>query len=305
MNDKTVDFRRLRYFVTVAEELHFGRAARRLRIAQPPLSQQIAKLETELGCRLLDRTSRRVELTSAGHTLLAWSRGVFAQLSRGIEDTQRTARGQVGSLAIGFPASLAFGFLPRAFALYRKQFAEVHLRLDELTTGLQLRALLAGTIDIGFLREVWPDRSAFHAESVGWERFVAILPREHRLARDKHVRLSKLANEQFVLFPPKAGPEFFDKIVSLCRDAGFYPQITQEAVEWQTIMSLVGAGFGVTLAPESIAHCGGKSVVCKPIIPQGETEVVMCWTKAKNSSTASEFATIVRALAPLKTKKND
>lgn len=294
-----IGLRQLACFVAVAEDLHFGRAAQRLNIAQPPLSQQIARLEKNLGCRLFHRTSRHAELTEAGQVLLQFAKPVLAHVDRALDETRRAARGETGSLSVGFPASLSLSFLPRLVSIHRKRYPEVSLRLNELVTTSQLQALAKGTIDIGFLREMQPESRTFVTELVLEERLVALLPRSHPLATHSRLPLSAMAKEGFVLFPRAAGPEFYDKIVSACQSAGFQPRVIQEAVEWHSIVALVGAGIGVSLTPESIRRLRWPSVVCRTITPGVySTKVFLCFLRGKISPIMQNFVSLVREISP-------
>src|SRR3954469_15451673 len=175
-----IELRHLRYFVAVAEELHFGRAARRLGITQPPLSLQIQRLEAELGVGLFERTKRRVQLTPAGRTLLEESRNVIAEFSGALDATRRAALGETGSLTVAFAASVMFLSLPKIIRRFREQFPGVRLELPELSTGLQIAALRTGDIDVGFLRES-PTDDAILTETVMRERLVLALSKRHEL----------------------------------------------------------------------------------------------------------------------------
>lgn len=288
-------FHRLRYFVAVAEERHFGRASLRLGIAQPPLSQQIVKLERSLGMRLLRRTTRRVELTEAGEVLLETARAVLLRLRKGVAAAERASRGEIGSLTIGFPASLALSLLPEVIRRHRKKAPDVKLHLREMTTTAQIEALRNGLIDVAFLREARPRDPDLTTESIASEPFIAVLPSRHARASQKRVALSALRHEPFVLFPRAAGPEFYDRIVSLCNAAGFQPRIAQEAVEWQTVVSLVGAGLGVSVAPQCVERLKWPNVAFRAISPGSERTVVsLCHLAATATPVFAAFKALVR-----------
>lgn len=233
-----MELRHLRYFVTVAEELHFGRAADRLQMAQPPLSQQIRQLEQELGVQLLYRTKRTVQLTESGRVFLQQARQILAQSEQAIEMAQRASRGEVGRLAIGFVGSATYSILPLALRTFRRRFPDVHLLLREMTTTEQIEALHDNQIQLGFVRSPLND-AELSVETILQESFVAVLPKDHVLASQDQVLLPSLANEPFVFFPRHLGTGFYDQIVDMCQQAGFTPHVAQEAIQMQTIVSLV------------------------------------------------------------------
>ena len=270
-----VELRHPRYFVAVAEELHFGRAARRLHIAQPPLSQQIARLESLVGYPLFERRPR-VALTEPGKVLLAVAHRTLAQVAQGIDATRRAGRGESGVLTVGFAASAMLTAMPRVFHAFRAQYPAVELRLREMSTSAQRDALKAGFLDVGFLREPAPDASLL-AEPVVREPFVAVLPPGHPLAREGAIPLNVMEDEPFVLFPRTVAPTLYDQVLGLCRDAGFHPKQVQEAQEWLTIVSLVDAGLGVSLVPASFRRLGWGGVSYHPLTPEGgRTTLALC-----------------------------
>src|SRR5579871_5955585 len=249
-----VELRHLRYFVAVAEELHFGRAARRLHLSQPPLSQQIRKLEELLGYPLLARTSRAVKLTGAGEEFLERARSTLRKMDDDIEATRSTARGEAGSLSVGFIGSGMLTGLPAMLGLYRARFPKVRLQLREFHTSGIVRALREGGLDVGFLRDGGPTEG-LEVETLFSEAFYAVLPARHPLAkasRQRSIRASDLRNQPFVFLSPAAGRRAFEKPVSLCEAAGFRPRVVQEAPQWLTIVRLVGAGLGVSIAPACV-----------------------------------------------------
>ncbi len=245
-----VELRQLRYFVAVAEELHFTRAAKRLGMAQPPLSQQIRGLERELGVELFRRTKRHVELTEAGRAFLDGARRTLREAERAEADAARAARGEVGHLAIGFVGTAAVDVLPRVIRGYRHRFPDVRLSLHQHTTAEQVDLLRAGTIQVGFVRLPVHDASLV-LDTVAREAVLAVVPEDHPLAGRGEIELGELAGDRFILFPRPLGPGSHDRIMRMCNAAGFEPRIDQEAVEMHTIAGLVAAGLGVSLVPES------------------------------------------------------
>ncbi|MFM7423709.1 MAG: LysR substrate-binding domain-containing protein, partial [Elainella sp.] len=233
-----MELRHLRYFIAVAEELHFGRAAERLHMAQPPLSQQIKQLEDLLGFRLFERTKRSVQLTEAGQVFLSETYRLFRQLDQAIETGRQVSRGEKGQLVVGFVSSAAYNVLPDILRRFRSLVPDVRLELHELPTNEQVEWLLEGKIDVGFLRppiEAVP----LNLITIVREPMVVALPEQHPLGQASEISLTSLANDAFVLFPRPLSPQTYDQIISLCQQAGFSPNVVQEAMQMQTIVSLV------------------------------------------------------------------
>jgi len=260
----TLELRHLRYFVAVAEELHFSRAARRLNVSQPPLSQQIRQLESILGARLFVRTSRRVELTPAGTTLLDGARRTLAEVARSIAAAQRAGRGELDMLRVGFTDSAALGGLPELVRAFRAAHPAIHLELTEGTTESQLDALAHDLVDVALVRG--PVASgAWQTEIVRREPFVAALPADHLLVGKGALSLRALRHVPFVLFPRHLAAPFYDVVVGMCRAAGFDPTIRYESSEYETILSLVAAGLGVSLVPASVRDLQRVGVEFRPL----------------------------------------
>ena len=203
-----MELRHLRYFVTVAEELHFGRAAQRLQIAQPPLSQQIRQLEEELGVQLFHRTKRSVQLTEAGQLFLEEACQILTRAEQAIQIVQRADRGETGRLTLGFVGSATYSVLPVVLKVFRKRFPEVLLSLHEMTTTQQVQALHEDRIHLGFVRPPIHEQELM-IESILKEPFVAVLPKFHRLANETQISLRSLANDPFILFPRYLGSGFY------------------------------------------------------------------------------------------------
>jgi DNA-binding transcriptional LysR family regulator len=258
--EKEIEFRHLRYFLAVAETLHFGKAAERLGMAQPPLSQQIKNLERMLGYTLFDRTTRGVKLTRVGQFFAERARNTIARMRDDVEMTRRLGAGKEGVLNVGFSGSIMFTALPKAIRAYRRAFPNVELRLQELVTAEQIPALLDGTLAIGFLRDGEPEKG-LQIEPVFRESFIAVLPKLHRLARNATIAPIDLKDEPFVLFARKTGNLAFDRTIACCEAAGFRPNIVQEAPQWPTVLRLVAAGLGVSLAPTCVGNLTMPGVV--------------------------------------------
>lgn len=284
----------LHAFVVLAEELHFGHAAARLGIAQPPLSQQIRRLEDKVGHALFTRGPGRVTLTLVGSELLPAARRALTDLADGLAAARAVGSGQVGRLRIGFAASLALTVLPGLLRAFRDEFPDVHLDIHEMTTAPQIAALHDKTIDIGLLREPPADDTELSFRTVLSEPFVAVLPSNHPLATQRTVQLAELADSPFVLLPRGVGPSLHDQIVGLCTAAGFTPHVVQHAVEWQTVCALVEAGLGVSLAPGSIRRLRLKGVAFRRIEPgTARTRVAVAWRdNDRNPLVARLLATI-------------
>jgi DNA-binding transcriptional LysR family regulator len=259
-----LELRHLRYFVAVAEELHFSRAAQRLRMAQPPLSQQIRKLEEHIGYPLFTRNSRMVALTAAGEVLLERSRYILRRLDEDLESVRRVGRGEIGTLTVGFIGSAMLTVLPGLIGSYRKRFAKVDLRLCELTTSSLVDAIRQGAVDLGFLRDAGPTEDLV-LETVVAERFVVALPEKHLLAKRTKVSLVDLRNDSLILFARELGPLAWDKTIALCETSGFRPPIVQDAPEWLTVLRLVSSGLGFSIAPACVATIKTPGVVCREL----------------------------------------
>lgn len=289
-----MELRHLRYFVTVAEELHFGRAAERLHIAQPPLSQQIRQLEAELGFELFHRTKRNVQLTDAGQVFLGEVQQIMQQLQQAIQLGQQTSRGELGQLIVGFVSSAAYNILPNILRCFRHQIPGVSLELHELTTDQQLEWLRSGRMDVGFIRPPVAEDTLIW-ETVFQESLMVALPETHHLANQTEVNLSVLAHEPFILFPRVLAPGLYDLIISLCQESGFSPHIAQEAIQMQTIISLVAADMGVAIAPASLQNLQRTGVVYQQIHPPTpKVTIAMIWRKHETSPSIQKFLQIVR-----------
>ena len=292
-NDGGIDLRQLRYFVAVAEELHFGRAAARLGMAQPPLTQQIQKLERALGYRVLDRRARKTTLTEAGMVLLSEARRILTEVDQAIDHTRRAGRGETGQLTVGTPPSVMLTRLPAIIRKYRERFPGVRFVLREASTSAIAAGLLAGNLDVGFLREV-STCGTLPLETILRESVVAILPEAHPLAAAPRLRLRQLAKEPFVLFPPHVGAAFYDKLISFCVDAGFTPRIVQEATQWQSVVTFVETGMGVSIAPAGVQKFRWKGVVYRPLAGL-ETTVSVCCQNTRDAGAVAAFLNLARA----------
>ncbi|HLK49599.1 MAG TPA: LysR substrate-binding domain-containing protein [Bryobacteraceae bacterium] len=280
------NLRQLRYFLAVADELHFGRAAERAGIAQPPLTQQIQKLERTLGCQLLVR-GRPTSLTAAGAALAADARELLKQADQVFEAARRVGRGEAGPLRVAVPPSVMLTDLPAVIRSYRRRYPAVNFTLRELATSKIEQALRARDADLGFLRESQP-AAPLKSAPYRKEELVAVLPAAHRLASAKTFALKKLRLEPFVFFPAHLGPAFHERFFHTCLDAGFSPAVVQEATQWQTIVSFVAAGMGVSLAPACVSKFRRPDVVYR-LLPHLETMVYVSWRDGELSAAAGNF----------------
>lgn len=262
-----MDLRHFRYAVALAEELHFTRAAARLGIAQPPLSQRIKELELELGVQLFHRLTRGVEITKAGEAFLPFARNALQAAVNAREAAQRAARGELGAISIGFTGSSAFNpLVPRIISAFREAYPDVRISLVERTTAAMVAGMEAGTIDVAFLRPALGETDGLSVQRLPDEDLWIALPPWHKLAQAKRLRLADLAGDPFVLHPRSNGRQLYDSIITACRDAGFSPHIVQEAPQMTSTVSLVAAGVGVALVTASMRQLHAEGVAYAQIV---------------------------------------
>ena len=295
-----MELRHLRYFVAVAEELHFGRAAARLHIAQPPLSRQIRDLERDVGTPLFERVPRGVELTAAGRAFLPEARLTLAQAARAQRTAERAARGEIGRLRVGFVEAATYArVLPEVLGFFRMHLPNIGISLFEMDAQAQADAFRDGRIDLGILHSVPADADRLlHVESVYTDPMIAAVPGTHRLAKQTRIALGTLAAESFVFFPRVSAPRLYDDITASCRSAGFNPRIVQEATAWHTLASLVGAGVGLAFVPRSLTSFQGPGVVYRSVraLAVG-MEMSAVWRRGDKSPVRERFVTALRAVA--------
>ena len=289
-----MELRHLRYFVAVAEELHFGRAALKLHIAQPPLSQQIRQLEEELGVALFHRTSHHVSLTEAGKFFLDEVRHIFVQLDEASRTTQRIGNGEEGYLRFGFIDSAIYDVLPGLLQRYRTHFPKVEMILRQMSSWEQIDALRNNQLDLGIVRPPVPNIS-LEMVTLREEPFVVILPLEHPLANQKRISLSALAEEPFVLFARQIKTDFVEQVRRLCFQAGFEPYVVQEVQEMQTLVGLVASGLGVSLVVASTRNLLNRGVAYRPIEDVTEkAKLVVAWRRDDKKETLQAFLRMVK-----------
>ena len=286
----SIELTHLRYFIALAEELHFGRAAARLNMAQPPLTRQIKLLEARLECALFDRTSRSTRLTPAGEQLLEKARTIVSEAEHVLLAIRRLGQGEEGQVTLATAPSLMLGSLPRTIRAFRKKYPRVEFRLSEMASSAILQSVEAGTADLGLIRGL--DKYPEIETHLRWnEAMVAILPNDHEAATT--LALRQLRSEPFVFFPRSLGPSFYDEVIGHCRRAGFTPVVSQEARQWSSIISLVSAGMGVSIGPRSVSALLPKAARYVPL--KGfETTVRMVGRRGSSNPAASNFLGIAR-----------
>jgi DNA-binding transcriptional LysR family regulator len=247
-----MNLKRFECFVAVAEELHFGRAATRLNMSQPPLSLQIKALERELGVKLFHRTSKSVRLTPAGDALLPEARGTLESSARAFETVRRARTGEAGRLTLGFVNPAMDGFLSRVVKSFKQERPHLELELREMTSTQQLAAIKAGNIHAGFIRHGWLDCSGLETLVVRRESYVLALPDDHCLNGQASIPIERLTDIPLILYPRSAQPRLYDAMIASFQKAGVTPRIVQEALSKHTALSLVSAGLGCALVPESV-----------------------------------------------------
>jgi DNA-binding transcriptional LysR family regulator len=289
-----LELRHLRCFVAVAEELHFGRAALRLRLAQPALSQQVQRIEASLGVRLFDRTKRRVELTAAGRQLLEEARPILSAAEQAELNVRRASQGELGALRLGFVGTGAFAILPDIIRRFHASHPGVRIQFHDAHLEPPFEMLEAGSLDVAIVRApaTHPRLTidTFHSEPM-----CAVVPSAHRLGSRHRIRLGALAGESFVLFPRRNQPEFHDAITSACRTSGFSPRVENEAGDWQVLVSLVAAGLGVTLAPNSVRRIPRDGLhYCTVTGLDLVAELAFVYSPERRSPVADAFMRIAR-----------
>ncbi|HSV44706.1 MAG TPA: LysR family transcriptional regulator [Ramlibacter sp.] len=300
MNEPLVELRLWRQFVTLAEELHFGRAAARLHMTQPPLTQAIAQLERLLQARLFDRTRRSVQLTEAGAALLPQARALLAQARSLPAQARAAADGSTGRLRLAFVSTVGFTFLPEWVRAFRALYPGLQLELVEATGDAQLEALARGEIEAGFqLHAPGAAPAGLARLSLAQEPLVLALPERHPLAQARSLALPRLLEEPVVIFPRRILPSLHDAIFGLYHAAGRTPQVAQEAIQMQTIVNLVSAGLGLAWVPESVRQFQRSGVVYRPLpvaarkaAPSCETSLV--WPAGEGNAALARFVEFAR-----------
>lgn len=283
-----MELRHLRYFVAVAEEMHFGRAAQRLHIVQPALSKQISALERELDVQLFTRTKRSVAFTPAGAAFYQDALDVLARVDRATELTKHTAAGALGTLDIGFASPVIWSVLQPILRRQRASFPGVRLHLHELHSSPQMRLLREGKLDAGFLAAAGPDE-LLEFKPVAHESIVIALPEGHRLATEERIDLTDLADERFILVTRSTAPVFFAHCVELCRRYGFSPSVVEEGNTPAALYGMVAAGLGVSLGPESASIVPWHGVTFKHVTKASSVEFSVAYRREDTSRALASF----------------
>ncbi len=292
-----MELRHLRYFVAVADDLNFTRAAARLHLAQPSLTRQIHNLEDELGLRLLNRSKGRVALTEEGSSFLADARRILALAAESILAVQRLSRGQSGQLNIAYLSNFDFERLPQTLAVFRRTFPHIALNLFGMTPAEQFRALEARKIDVGFVGLHPPGAPAdLEWESIARHRTVAVLPARHPLVRKRRVRLMDLDNMFFVGMSEKTHPGFREWLNTTCQQAGFTPRVLQDADQESTLMTFVAEGLGVTLAREYIRQLPHPGVAFRPLAPPVKSDYWIAWNRNNQSRALQQYIAVLKGV---------
>jgi len=290
------EIREMRYFMAVAERLHFGRAAESLHISQPPLSRAIRALEERLGVALFTRSRRRVELTAEGSRFLEESRRLIAQLERSVAELRGIAAGEQGRLRIGFVSLADYGILPGLLRGFKTARPGVRLALREMLSPEQAAALGARELDFGLLLPPVDGEAGLDHLVVQRERFVAALPSRHRLAREAgRLAVSQLAGEPFVMVPRDIAPGLYDIVRGLAARAGIPLNVAQEAIQMQTVVSLVSSGLGVAIVPASVSNLGRREVAYRELADRHpRLDLWLAWPRGALSAAARDFVAHAR-----------
>lgn len=293
-----IELRQLRHFVTVAEEMHFGRAALRLHMTQPPLSQSIQALEALLGVQLFRRTSRSVALTPAGAALLPEAQRILQQTAALPDLMRRAASGASGRLSLAFVSTADYSVLPHFLREFREAYPQVEIDLREATTDVQLDELAQGRIDVGLLIPPLPDKTKSQLDylPVLSEPLILAVPKGLNAVRGKQaVALKAVADLPLIIFPRRIAPAFHDAILACYRDAGLTPHIGQEAIQMQTIIGLVSAGMGIALVPQSVSNLKRPGVDYRALADKTPlVETGMAWRRDNTSPVLNAFLELLR-----------
>ncbi|MCG1008473.1 LysR family transcriptional regulator [Salinicoccus sp. ID82-1] len=291
-----MELRHIRYFQAVAKHLHFSKAAKELNISQPPLSKQIRLLEEELGVKLFKRNNRNVELTEAGIYFANSCKFILNLLDKEIETTREMHKGELGTITLGFSGSVVYNILPTVIKELKRRYPNLNLIVEQHTSSEQEKHILNGNINLGML--VPPTRSEkIETLLIKKEGFLVVLPKTHEIAQNQEpIDLSLLKEEKFIMTRETSGKGYYDSIIALCKSAGFYPNIVQNAQEQQTIISLVASELGIAVVPESSASILNEEVVFKKINQSHKKSTALAWHKDSQSPAVKIFKELVEDL---------
>ncbi len=292
-----MEFRHLRYFLVLAEELHFGRAAQRLAMSQPPLSLNIQQLEASVGARLFTRNSRGVQLTPAGQAFVPAARALLEQAGQAAREARDVAQGMAGSLQIGFAGAMLYLGLPQMLQTFQAQHPKLRVVLKELSSSEQLIELMHERLDLGFVHTTRVP-AGFSQILVARQPFVACLPAAHPLAGALSLPLRRLAGEPLAVVSRAVSPDYHERIVSICTEAGFSPEIRYELRHWLSVVSLVSQGLGVALVPAALQQAGLAGAAFVPLEAASLPYETHClWKTARDHTALGAFLGAVRAAA--------
>ncbi len=290
-----MEFRHLRYFLVLAEELHFGRAARRLSISQPPLSLNIQQLEASVGARLFTRNSKQVTLTAAGLAFVPAARALLDQAAQAASHARDVGQGMAGSLSIGFSGTMLYSGLPEILETFQASHPLLRLMLKELSSSEQLIELAHDRLDIGFVHttRVPPELSQILVAS---QAFVGCLPAAHPLAGSRQLPLKALQSEPFAVVSRAVSPDYHERILAICTVAGFYPEIRYELRHWLSVVSLVSQGMGVALVPAALSQSAMAGAAFVPLdTPTTPYDTHCLWKTARDNAALAAFVQAVRS----------
>lgn len=294
-----MEFRHIRYFLVLAEELHFGRAARRLSMSQPPLSLNIQQLEASVGAQLFIRNSKEVRLTSAGQAFVPAARALLEQATEAARHARDVGRGMAGHLKVGFVGAMLYRGLPQMLRLFQAQHPALRLVLRELNSQDQLIGLAHDQLDVGFVHSTRLPSEMSHFLFAS-EAFVCCLPAAHPLAGKPSIALDLLKDEPFVLFARSVSPDYYERILSICTDAGFIPEVVHEVRHWLSVVSLVSQGMGVALVPEALQRSGMEGAAFVPLETQSQRSQAYCiWKTRREDAALAAFVSAARDTAML------
>lgn len=290
-----MELRHLRYFCAVAANQGFSRSARALHVSQSAISEQVSDLEKEVGVPLLIRGQQKTCLTLPGEIFLSEAKKVLAAADHAIETAQRSARGEIGTLTVGFFNGGTGADVPAIIKDFRRLHPDVRVSVADMVPGLQSSALANGTMDVGFTRPLeTPFDQLLHSELLYHDPLVAVFPKDHPRARGP-VNLKSLARERFVLVARESSPSLFGKILALCSEAGFSPQIVSTGVAWASVVLLVEAGEGIAILPSNLQHGASKNLAFCPLTDRGAAiGLVIAWSPQREGPVLKAFLNLVR-----------
>lgn len=294
----TIELRQLEYFIAVAEELNFRRAAERLHITQPPLSRQIHQLEQSLGVKLLHRTTRKMKLTAAGTVYLPEAKQVLAKVHRAKSIAKLAEQGKFGHIRIGFEGSSAYDIVPISVRTFKEKFPDVSVSVQEMATIDQVQAIRSRQIDLGFGGSLHLNEHDLIAKTILQEPMIAVLPHTHSLASQSDVDLSILRDETFITCPRHYQCGLYDHIIAVCLQAGFSPQLFQETQEVQSILGFVAAGLGIAVLPASVQNLKRTHIIYRIFNPPIERlNLAIGWCPGNELPMLPAFADVVEQIA--------